>query len=570
MAERTNGKIGRGEAAGLALLLLCLGLCIWRAPYGACGADEALYLSIPRRVMQGDRLLLHEWQVIQLSSLLLLPLLRVYVRLSGGFAGAYLAFRCLFVFFHGLTAAGIYLRLRRFTLPGAVFAAAIYLVFAPINIPSLSYYIMGIGLLSLVLLSFAAGSGGRAEALLCGLGFGMAVLCNPFYFVLYLLYSAAALLFRRRAARPCLSGGYWALFTLGGALVAGYAFAVLFLRADFALLTKTLPFILFTDTEHPARGIPGLAWSVFSCFRKSRFFFPAAGLGAALALLFFLDRKRDGHRPLWLIAACLPGLLFALDFYLRRDPAISVYLFPLSITGFFVWLFTGERRDPFFLFVYLPGAVCWCCSVASSNLGYYTLSAVSAISMLASLVFLGRQLSAMLRGGARCRAAGACLLVSVLLPFCAVTLCRVHTVFPARPAAACTVRLTQGAQRGLVVTPAEKARYDAVLALTEPLRAESDGAAAYFTDVPTMYLDDPKRCGVFSAWFPIHYLDTNLPRLDAYWALFPEKVPARIVVGTGDADSDAKLTAHFAARGYTQTALSPELLLLTKREAPQA
>jgi hypothetical protein len=32
----------------------------------------------------------------------------------------------------------------------------------------------------------------------------------------------------------------------------------------------------------------------------------------------------------------------------------------------------------------------------------------------------------------------------------------------------------------------------------------------------------------------------------------------------------AIFAAHFAARGYTQTALSPELLLLTKREAPQA
>ena len=568
MKAQSDNKISRGEAAGILLLLLCLGICILRLPCGACGPDEALYLSIPRRVMQGDRLLIHEWQVIQLSSLLLLPLLRAYVGITGAFAGAYLAFRWLFVFFHGLTACGIYLRLRKQTLPGAVLAAAIYLVFAPINIPSLSYYIMGIGLMSLVLLSFAAGGASRAEAVLCGVGFGMAVICNPFYFSLYLLYTAAAAVSacRHRAGWACLRGRHWLLFTAGGALVAGYACAKLFLHTDAALLTKTLPLVLFSDAEHPARGILSLAYSLLSSFRKSRFFVPTALLGAAAALLFFFDRKRDAHRSAYLIAAAGLGILFALDFYARRDPAISVYLFPVSITGFFVWLFAGDRRDPFFFLVYLPGMVCWCCSIASSNLGYYTLSSVSAITMLASMAFIGRSLSAALRGGRGQKAAAACLLLSVLLPFGSITACRVRTVFPARPAAACTERLTHGAQRGLIVSPEEKARYDAVLTLTAPLRAEAAGAVAYFTDIPTMYLDDAKRCGVYSAWFPINYLAANLPRLDEYWALFPERVPAHIVIGTGDEGSDAQLLAHFSACGYTAEALAPDLLLLTNGE----
>ena len=75
---------------GLTAVFFC-----WRCRYGFAEADEAFYPTIAYRLTQGDRLLVDEWHMSQLSSVLLyLPVL-LFTRLTGGTAGIYLALRYL-------------------------------------------------------------------------------------------------------------------------------------------------------------------------------------------------------------------------------------------------------------------------------------------------------------------------------------------------------------------------------------------------------------------------------------------------------------------------------------------
>ena len=77
---------------GLTAVFFC-----WRCRYGFAEADEAFYPTIAYRLTQGDRLLVDEWHMSQLSSVLLyLPVL-LFTRLTGGTAGIYLALRYLYV-----------------------------------------------------------------------------------------------------------------------------------------------------------------------------------------------------------------------------------------------------------------------------------------------------------------------------------------------------------------------------------------------------------------------------------------------------------------------------------------
>ena len=67
----------------LVLALLFAALCV-RVPYGLDWTDEPYYSVLPYRLWLGDRPLVDTWEVHQLSGLIALPFLRLYLLFTGG------------------------------------------------------------------------------------------------------------------------------------------------------------------------------------------------------------------------------------------------------------------------------------------------------------------------------------------------------------------------------------------------------------------------------------------------------------------------------------------------------
>ena len=559
----------RRELPAVLLLLAALAVVLWKAPFGMAIPDEALYLTIPYRLLQGDSLLLHEWHVTQLASLLLLLPLRLVLALRTSTEGVLLTFRYLYVLFHSLTTLYLYLRLRRLSRSGALCAALLYLIYAPMNIAALSYNTMGIGLLAIVFVTLAVGGGRAWEAVLCGLCFAGAVLCNPYFFVLYPVYAAAALVrsLRGREGAPCLRGRFVLLLTAAGAAAALLAFGRGLWGADLRLLRETLPAVLHGDTaEHPDRGLLSVLHGMFLSFGRNRLFLPTLGLSAVLVLCARFDKKRAAHAWAYLLTAALLSLAYGLWFRLYANVSLNFYMFPINILGFFAWLIPEKRRDRLFAFVFLPGVLCWFCSALASNLGFINIASVSTLNMLASAVFVCEAAAELRRTDARGRAAAACMLLAVAVQLGLLTEGRVRFVYPMTPRAACTARVEHGALRGLLAEPEDCARQEAAWAAAEPIRAAKGGFVAYLTDVPGQYLDDAKRCGAYSAWFPASSAADNLPRLLEFWELFPERVPKRIAVGTENAAAAELLLRELEARGWRECGSGGGLVLLTAEE----
>ena len=77
----------------LLLAGLYIGLLI-RLPYGFDWTDESYQVEVVRRLVQGDRMLVDNWEVHQFSALLGVPFMRIYLLLSGGsLDGSLLFFR---------------------------------------------------------------------------------------------------------------------------------------------------------------------------------------------------------------------------------------------------------------------------------------------------------------------------------------------------------------------------------------------------------------------------------------------------------------------------------------------
>ena len=146
------------DVAFMLIIAALTAFSIWKAPYGHVTSDEAFYLAVPYRLLQGDALLAQEWHVSQLSGLLLTPVLWLYYLLGGTSEGIILAFRYIYIAVQTLTAIYIYLSFRkdedRATI-NAIAAACVYLMFVPYNIMALSYNTMGICALTIAGVSIA-------------------------------------------------------------------------------------------------------------------------------------------------------------------------------------------------------------------------------------------------------------------------------------------------------------------------------------------------------------------------------------------------------------------------------
>lgn len=85
----------------LDILLFLLGMVplswmlLEKCRYGFTNIDESFYLTIPYRLCQGDRLLLNEWHLSQLSGWILRFPMAAFLRINGGTEGICLSFRYL-------------------------------------------------------------------------------------------------------------------------------------------------------------------------------------------------------------------------------------------------------------------------------------------------------------------------------------------------------------------------------------------------------------------------------------------------------------------------------------------
>ena len=233
---------------GLTAVFFC-----WRCRYGFAEADEAFYPTIAYRLTQGDRLLVDEWHMSQLSSVLLyLPVL-LFTRLTGGTAGIYLALRYLYVAVQCLVAATVYLRLRRYHSLGAAAGALALAVYAPYGINALSYNSLGILLMAMTgALLVPAEEESRAAYILAGLSFAGSVLCCPYLIAVYLLYALFVFIPRKKKKLPAFYPRPFGLFTLGAAGLAIVFFFVGLAGADLSRLDEILKGI-FSDPAHPER-----------------------------------------------------------------------------------------------------------------------------------------------------------------------------------------------------------------------------------------------------------------------------------------------------------------------------
>ncbi len=568
---------------------------LWKCPYGYGGLDEPFYLTLAQRLSMGDALLSDEWNLSQLSAVLLLPFYRLHRLLFGTTEGIVLHFRYLYTAVQLLTAALMYLALRRFRY-GAVCAVLIFAIYTPYDVMALSYNTFALMAVTLCLsILSCCKKDGRAGFLLAGFCYAVSVIANPYIFLIYLFvlvsYFAAFCVraFRRRqnvrsAPRDLPSGTpsasaadtaedgifhIWGrgllIFTIGAAVPAIYLFILVFSRAGISTILNNLSAIL-QDPEHASRSAAEILYSIFYAMRSTFGMFIAVWF--LLTALSLIDRKKT-HAWMYFCMTALITATAVMIYIPSIQTDYNYIMFPITLCGLSAYLLTSKKNHRVFLFLWCFGMFYAFCLGCASNQGGNAICmgmpAAAAGSVLLIRSFIkeqfslyrdfehrdhtepDREASGKTAGSVRMKtnrftaplAAGvaALLFLSQLGAECYAK--AVHAFW--EPSVdALDIRITGGPLKGVYTTKEHADAYDMLLTEIEPYRNGSDSPVLFVSSSPWCYLYADRPYGVYSSWISTLSSDSDIgaplliDRLGEYYRLHPDRIPTDIYIAKND------------------------------------
>ena len=568
-----SARFDRWDGIFFLLLLGTAAFFLWRCRYGFANIDEAFYPTVPHRLAQGDRLLMQEWHLTQLSSVLLYVPVVLYEKLTGGTDGIYLALRHLCVVTQCLAAAAVYLKTRKYHKPGAAAGALALAVYTPFNINALSYHSLGILFMAFTgILLAETEEKNRVVFALTGFLFACAVLCSPHLIALYGLYALAVLLFRkRRGDLAPLAPESFAFFTLGAAVCAVLFFFIGLYGADFSGLRKAIHGIL-TDPEHSEQTAVGLL--IYSMAAYPARVIVRAGIRPGicmaavlvLALIARIDKKRERHTAVYLLLGTVLTAAAQIFFYIeQRHP--NFFMYAVNLLALLCVCASPRDRTArrLMLFWWLPGMAYSFLVVLGSNQGSFVIFSAAASAVPCSMILIFRTARSLFPQSTKSIRAltAAALAALTIVQIGAPAEKRCRYVFWGNEIVHQTVELTEGPEKGIIGEPYSTEAYNTVYPVVRELeRRAGDGEVLVLSDKTYLFLGKFKNAG-YSAWLS-GVNDTTLERLALYYEINPDKLPVLAWTETENAAYAEKFADMF---GYVCEQTDMGIFLTPKDES---
>lgn len=508
-----------------------IALYLYKIPLDIQGNDEAFYLTVPKRLLDGDVFLVDEWHGSQFSAFLVYPLMWIHNLLFTS-DGIVLHFRYIYLICHAAVCLVIYFRLRDKKL-FAIAAALMLFLFTPYDITALSYNTMGLDLVAVtgVLLSTAQS---KKVFFIAGITFAAAVLCCPYLIFVYAVFGVIALIFAmvKRNGKIAVS---FLMFTLGAALLAVILFAFILSRTTLSEFLKAIP-NLFTDPEHVSKpffeGLFKYFRSIVDAFAWGKLYF---GVYAVSLIIAAFDKKRYQHRTGYIAVSVVIAILMLIEF--AFDASTTAYnhiMFPAVLVGLTSHIVTYKKDHRTFLFMYLGALAYTMCIFFSSNQYFYIISATSTAAGVGSIILLHRALLEEKYEKKSClpEAAVIVMVLALLQVFLMTNTKIVHKFWSYSKNSELTSVISDGPYMGIKVTPGTEQNYNIQLAQLGALHGKQ-GSVLYATTKVWYYFETPDlSIGSYSAWLSGES-NTTVDRLSEYYSQNPKKVPTYIYMPSG-------------------------------------
>ncbi|HOO27672.1 MAG TPA: hypothetical protein PLU43_04350, partial [Lachnospiraceae bacterium] len=528
-------------------ILLGLGFLILLAKcfYSFCWSDETFYFSTAYRFYQGDSIFLHEWFPTQLSGVLLLPLLALYVTITGSTGGILLFFRICFVCFALLSGIVTYRILKNtVSKTAALFCSLSVLFYAHLNIATLSYYTISIHcfLLSMLLIYHFYQTGKKKMLVISGILFALCVLALPTMAIAYFLVAFCILLlllvcrfiklpdsFRQTVRRADLPAVL--LYTLLGICIpAVIFFAFLLTNVSLTDFINAIPYVL-SDEEHGT----SLLYPLKKFFIGINDVYGYAAYAGYLLILasFFLNRMLS---PLFRRLFTIADLILFAVYFLYSFGHTGYIQTALCMTALPLFFLAKKKNWKLFFLLFAGGMIFSVVYSYSSNGYLYILSMGHFIASIAAILFIFEYAGEMIRGSAQNnrvfgRLAGFFCMAVICIALIQTIALRIVNIYRDAPLNKLTAKITAGPAAGLYTTPEHLSMYETVYnTLLTYCQSDSigkkDGSIFITKLLPYGYLCTDLKCAAPTTWRTAF----DSKRLEPYYKMNPDRYPDLILV----------------------------------------
>jgi len=551
----------------IVLMAVAAVFLFWKCRYGFANKDESLYLVIPYRFWQGDSMFVHEWNLSQFSSFLMLPLVHIYMLIAGTTQGMLLAFRYIFTAVQGMAAIFIYIKLKRYNWLAALTASLVFFLYAPFGIMALSYNSIGIQCMTVATLLLMANDNRRKlPYIVAGVLFAASVLCCPFLVIVYVLYSALVLI--NIIKKGCfgldvLQKESWLWITAGISALAVAFLVFAISRASVSDIIVALQWML-NDPQHKSNGLvymlTGYVKGVLQCSDISLFIY--AGFVVLAVIYRFIPAKKLPSALFYCAGAVLTGLMMLP--FVTWELYINRVVFPLNVFALFCMLLTdSSTAKRIFKIVWIPGMLYGLCIHLASTEGFLNIASTSMVSLMASMVIIVLTGIEMLeKANFRwLKLLTGCAVAAVLfMQISCLCYTRYVSVFWESGwfgggMHTQTQTIAHGPEKGILVSEEKEELYNSFATDITQLTAQNNPESVlYLTQNTWTYLiSEDVRMATFSPWLPgvtEEEFAHTMGRLEEYYAINPDKMPQAIYAE----EQYWHFAADFASEyGYTET-----------------
>ena len=513
--------------------LIIWAMLFWKCRYGF-PSDEALYLLVPVRFINGDIPLIHEWHPTQLSAIWLHPLVAIFLKIAGSTEGIFLAFRYIFTTIWGLSSLFVFFRLRKLSPWAGLFASLIIFIYVPFG--EMALYYNTIALMTLIcsaVILITAERHKYVQYIAAGILYAVAVTCCPFLIIVFgiaVIYAGVCLV------RKDMNLVKVFVFFLIGCVITFIIFASYYMTSvPLGQLVESLPRVL-SDRAHPLD-----LWEKTSSYIMTLVTTPPVIIGTGIfavtiPLVLYFNSKQA--RIIGFVAVCFAVVIEQIMFfYMGSLNYINNFMLAPMLIGFYVRIFSHDKKiSQVFKIMWIPGLIYTYAIHLSSNIGFSSICSAATIMAVASAIMGVMYVKSLINEEAvKTQDNNKYKLAAIAL---AIMLCfqvgielynRATYVFENVPMSAMDTKIDNGAAKGIISTSNRQFYYACMLYDTSALRADDVDRVLILSPEAWLYIDTNKNVASYTSW-SLEIDDQMLDQLDEYYSLYPDKKPDIIYV----------------------------------------
>lgn len=508
-------------------LVIIIGvIMLYTCKYGFSSRDESFYLTIPYRLIQGDKLIVDEWHPTQFGLSILYPLVSIFLKFKRDTEGIILFFRRLYILINTILTFVVFFLTKKKYKKASYLISTIYLIFCPFSINALSYFSLPYLLLpitSLLLINYNS----KLVYLFSGFVFSLCVLCCPYLSIPFFIGSIYILLIYFKDKNNIKKLKRYLCF-LCGILITAVLYCVVFFKFyDIKAIVTSLPYI-FSDPAHVSNDKLYFIKQYFSFIFHSKYTMLAY---VTLFVGMILIKKLNNSFRNLVFSVNLIVIICLIVIYRRAN----LLLFPFCFIGIFCLIvdYKNVDKDVFYK-MWIPGIVYTLCINAASNQGFNAVSCASMLMLMASIIWV---FDVSINN---CKLNNTLYKLFFILLIIKLSFFRVAPIFE-NDLLRDSDLIETGSQKGIIAeTNVVNDYIDSISSLN---KIEKNKSIMFLSIETWMYLETDNKSASLSAWLSGGVNLTTIQRINDYFKI-KESYPDYIMIPTDKAGIENKLACY--------------------------